>query len=171
VKKVIARNLFILSFGAAGALLGIQGCKCEIQCSKAMINIGYVGYDSLSLDTVIIRRFDKTSSGNKLKDTILLAAPEHIRYRIKGDTAMWGGSSNLGMFPFYSLQSDWNYEVFIPSTGKTFKISDIMEEQTRENLPCNTHMVKMTCMNAIYSITVDNRSASMDDYYNIFLSK
>jgi hypothetical protein len=136
-----------------------------------MINIGYVGYDSLTLDTVIVRRFEKTSSGNKLKDTILLANPEHIRYRFKGDTALLAGA-NLSTISFFSLQSDWNYEVFIPAAGRTFYVSDILEKQSSSKVPCySPTMQKRTCMNLIYSIMVDNRSASMDDYYNLFLSK
>ena len=148
---MISRNLFILSLAAA-ALFGIQACSCEIRCTKASLMIGYVGYDSLTLDTVIIRRYEKTTSGDRLIDTSLLSNPEQIRYRFNLDTAFWSGGLRI-----FELQSGWNYEVFIPAAGKTFKISDILEDQTRREVPCN---IPRGCINSIYSITVDNRPAS-----------
>ena len=170
MKKMISRNLFILSLGAA-ALLGIQACSCEIQCSKAEIWVGYVGYDSLTLDTVIIRRYDKTTSGDLLKDTILLSSPDRITYRFILDTAFWAGA-NTGGLPFFFLQSDWNYEVSIPAAGKTFHISDILEEQISSDVPCySLTKPKGACRNSIYGINIDNRPTSVDRGYRIFLSK
>ena len=166
---MISRNLFILSFGVA-ALLGIQACSCEIQCSKAAIMFSYVGYDSLTLDTVIIRRYDKTTSGDRLKDTFLLSRTEGITYRFNLDTAFVVGSK-IGGLPIFTLQSEWNYEIFIPAAGKTFKISDILEEQTSREVPCySPTMQKSVCINSIYGITVDNRPASADGD-RIWLSK
>jgi len=173
MKELIDRNRTMLWLGVTVILLGIHGCQCdhEMPCGKAFLDINYVGYDLTTLDTVILRRFDKSTLGNRLKDSIVVSRPEHIRYRLQRDTAVWV-STNLSGFPFFSLQSDWNYEVFIPAARRIYQITDIVEEQRTMDEPCfDPTMVKRYCMNSIRSVTLDNRLLPVDKFNTIYLNK
>jgi hypothetical protein len=163
-------KLFILLVALHGALFGLLGCSCEIQCSKAMVGFSFVGYDSLTLDTVIVRRFDKTNAGDILKDTLLLPNPDGISYMFSKDTATMGGGNYFAM-TLVRFQSDWNYEVFVPAAGKTFHITDIIEIQRTEDVPCySITKMKRFCLNQLSSVTIDNRP-TLITWRNIYLAK
>jgi hypothetical protein len=145
-----------------------------MDCGSPAPGINFVGFDEQSLDTVIIRRFEKYSGGNRLMDSSVLCLPDNGRYSFNGDTARSMGWKKTDITPFpLSLRIEFDYEVYLPSAGRTFKINNIVEEKTKEKYECpNCTMVKRFCINPIKTMTIDNVTIQVNDYiWDIFLKK
>ena len=99
------------------------------------LRLGMVSFDSTDIDTVIVRKFEKGNSYSHLLDTIQHDQGNFI-FRAQNDTLLMN----------VTLQSDYDYEVFLPSVNRTFRVSEINEPQTEGNCAG-----KVQCVNSVIS--------------------
>lgn len=129
-------------------------CK-EYQCTKADLRFGLIGFSDTEADTIILRRFDKTNA-TLPTDTFLLI---NIQFERRSDTlSMVAFSSNALM------QSDYNYEVFIPQAVSLIKVTEVNEEQRSIKLGL---MDKVGCVNFINTCKLNGQlnPVSSNDVY------
>ena len=136
--------------------------SCEKQCIKANLRFGLVGFSDSEADTIILRRYIKNNPSNA-QDTFLF---KHIEFSRSNDTLDMDG------IPLNSyLESNYNYEVFFPETGKVLTISDIQEDKetmTKGLFNCS----KEACVNSITGYTVNGQfSNSIINQELIYLNK
>lgn len=133
--------------------------SCEKECIVARLHFGLVGFTDAEADTIILRRFTK----NDLKDTFLFRQIEFTR---SNDTLEMAG------IPINSyLESNYNYEILFPESGKIFSITDIQEDQqtmTKGLFNCT----KEACLNKITGYKVNGQfSTSIINFDLIYLKK
>jgi hypothetical protein len=171
-------SLFISGFREAflvALVLWLSGCEYKMDCKKAHIDIKYVGYDLPELDTIIIRRYKKPyTAGNKPMDSALWIQPDHIRYWLQGDTASPGSIQKADQ-PFdLLLESNWDYAIFIPSSERTYRVTDIREKQTSMDVPMRCSGPKYFCMNPVEQLRINGTIGKPVAVYGrhvIYLSK
>ena len=149
--KQIAYILFVICLSTA-----LFSCG-EYQCSKADLRFGLIGFSDAEADTIILRRFDRMN--NTLRDTFLL---ENIRFNRKSDTLI------MGAFPGTALmQSDYNYQVYLPASATLIKVTEINEEQRSIRRPFTD---KIGCVNFIRSCKLNDQSTPVNDN-DVYLKK
>jgi hypothetical protein len=91
-------------------------------CARGDLSFGLVGFTDQESDTIILRSFTKTNTGQVLRDTLLLNS-ERVGWQRSGDTLTFS-FTNAEIF----LVSDYNYEIFLPGPGTLFTVTDIKED-------------------------------------------
>jgi hypothetical protein len=126
------KNLKYFLFPAL-LVLFLSGCDCF--CSNNRINPAFIGFSKFQIDTIILRRFQPNENFANLIDTIVLTNPSLdtsccnlSRYSLQGDTTI--------IFTNYDtiapIRAGYDWQIYIPATGSTIKISDI-ENGTQKN--------------------------------------
>lgn len=130
-------------------------------CSKATLVFNLVGFSDTEADTIIIRRFEKNNSITA-KDSFLV---DHISFQRNRDTL------RMGAFPSTAtLESNFNYELFFPETGKLIRISDIHEEQSEKKTGLfNTD--KVGCENRLLSYKKDGQLIPVNEFNYTYISR
>jgi len=129
------------------SVIMMQACS-DYPCTKADLQFGLVDFSDSESDTIIIRRFAK---GNlvTLKDTIAIY---NINFTRNNDTL------KMVAFPGTALlQSDHDYEIFFPETGKLIRVTEISEEQRHLKKKGIFSTTKEGCMNQITSYMQDGQ--------------
>ncbi len=77
----------------------------------------------------------------------------------------------MGAFPSTAtLESNFNYELFFPETGKLIRISDIQEEQLeKKNGLFNTD--KVGCENRLTSYKKDGELIAVNEFNHTYISR
>jgi hypothetical protein len=145
------RNLFIPLI----LTLTVASFSCsDYSCTKASLIFGLTGFSDTEADTIIIRRFEKNDNIN-VKDSFLI---DHISFNRNNDTL------KMGAFPSTAtLESDFNYELFFPETGKLIRITDIQEEQLEKKRGL-FNSSKVGCENRITSYKKDGQISTSIEY-------
>jgi hypothetical protein len=119
-------------------------CSREIDCFKADLHFGLIGFSDTESDTIILKRFTKNANNPVMVDSFPLSP---IRYQRNQDTL------NMVAYPGeLDLDMDYNYELSFPGTTKVIRITDITEEQL--------HMKKngdVGCGNRVTSYKLDGQ--------------
>ena len=97
--------------------------SCEYPCGRASDFIALVGFTRSESDTIIVRRFTKSTNFSIQKDSLLIDSTIANLQR-NGDTVIvlrgWGDS-------YATITSDYDYEIFLPGANLTYTLSDIKE--------------------------------------------
>ena len=119
----------------------------DCPCIRANLNFGLVNFTEAQTDTIILRRFDKSTN-----------------FSIQIDSMPFY-NSNFGAFPDTLLSyhppdvylvSDYNYEIFFPDPGKLFRISEI-NEVISEQRCYPLAREKVDCVNEITSFKLNGQ--------------
>ena len=136
-----------------------SSCKNCVCLPSEGLRLTMISFTPSDVDTLVIRKFEKGTAFNHLIDTTQWDG-SNVVFRAQNDTlemaAMIGG---LG------LKSNFDYEVYVPAIGRTYKISDLNEPQREENCPYKT-----MCVNLIVSAKVDEKTTQLNSDI-LFLKK
>ena len=116
--------------------ISCQNCICE---HSSGLRLGMVSFDSTEIDTMIVRKFQKGNDFTNLIDTMQWDRATVVFYA-QSDT-LTGDAL---------LQPGFDYQVFMPTLNRTFKISEINEPRIEGN--CNG---KVMCVDKIVSCKLD----------------
>lgn len=148
---------FILFISSA-----IISCK-EYPCSQAIGNISITGFSMSETDTVIVRKYSKSTNFITPLDTFVLDSLNSSFLR-KANVLEIYGSISYGND--YGLLSKYDYEIYLPKANRLFQISEITEEQ--QTRKAGFSMEKTGCINPIKSFKV-NGLLNVSGYYSSYL--
>ena len=99
-------------------------CSCgEYECSKAEARFLLIGFSNIETDTIMFRKYTKSTNFVSTLDTVLIT-PNNTSYYFNGDTLQFTAfSSNI------LITSNFDYEISLPKARKTFKLAKITEKQ------------------------------------------
>jgi hypothetical protein len=141
-------------------LTPITSCHhCECVASNRLM-LGFISFHATDIDTIVVRKFEKGNNFNHLLDTIQWD-DSNVRFYDNGNAFLMG-SWMADML----LKSNFDYEVTIPSTNRTYKITEIDEPQIEGD--CSG---KKGCVNRIVSCNVDGNFVSTDSTNQILYFK
>lgn len=135
------------------------GCD-NYKCSNRSILATYVGFVPSEIDTFVIRRYEPNTNYTTLIDTFLIFNAANNggygngRYTTSNDTTIVfvnDGYPDNGIFPGF----DW--KIFLPATGKTILISNIIAPQK---------LGSQRCDNPINSFVQDGVLINSPSYFN-----
>lgn len=143
-------------------LPGLLFFSCgEYQCTEAQPSISFIGFQNNETDTVIVRRYLKSTNFTSLVDSSLVYAT-NSSYQRSTDT--------LEIFHFFGTDdgflSKYDYEVYLPKNLRLFRINDIAEEfrSIKKGLSSN----KVGCINFIRSYRLNGGLISGQNNYQSF---
>jgi hypothetical protein len=111
-----------------------------------------------------------------MKDSGIWIQPDHISYVLQGDTARVS-SITKGNQPFFiRLESAWDYEVFIPSTGNVYQVTNRVEQQTSQTVDLRPMSGPKygPCSNPILEVRINGKKIVPEGrnlFYKIYLEK
>ncbi len=137
-----------------GSLLIVLLCftillnSCSYSCTDATSTISLIGFLNSETDTVIVRKFSKSTNFTTILDTFLLNNI-NSNFQIQNDTLKIIASYQTDN----GLLSRYNYEVYLPKIKKLYQISEIKEEYRS----INTGFNKVGCINSIDSYKINGK--------------
>ena len=132
----------------------MQACS-DYPCSKADLQFCLVDFSDSESDTIIIRRFVK-GNFSSLLDSFSIS---HINYARSNDTL------EMVAFPGTALlQSDYDYEIYFPETGKLISVTEISEEQRYLKKKGIFSTTKEGCVNQITSYMQDGQIKTVSEF-------
>ncbi len=111
-----------------------SSCTVSVPCDNGNIKLGFVAFSDTATDSIIIRQFKKSSSFQILVDTVLITKSIGS-YKKNSDSLQieYSFNKNHGYTTSNDgLTSEYDYEVYLPTIDKTFKITDIDEEYKKQ---------------------------------------
>jgi len=149
-----AAHLMIITF-----LTAILFSCSEYECTKADLRFGFIGFSEAEVNTIVVRRFDKTGNFNSPIDTVQLT---NLYFNRRSDTLEMSGFPGNAL-----LQSNFNYEIFIPNVNSLVRVTDIYEEQRSVRLWFTD---KRGCGNYINSCKLNGQVTAIN-YNDVYLRK
>jgi hypothetical protein len=151
--------LFLQIFFISVLLIG----SCDgTPCGRGDLAFGLVGFSDQESDTIILRSFTKSNTGQVLRDTLLLNS-ERVGWRRRSDTLTFS-YADVGIF----LVSDYNYEIFLPDPGTLFTVTDIKEDFNSQSPGCGK---KPFCINPLTGYTLNGQPVTHNGYEPLYLVK
>ena len=127
----------------------IASCTVRVPCDDGNIKLGFVSFADTATNKIILRQFKKTSAFKNAVDTVLITKGDSA-YKKFDDSLIIEYSFNTKhgyTSSKHGLTSEYDYEVYLPSINKTFKLSDIDEEYkmqtkgfTSDNSSCDNYI-------------------------------
>jgi hypothetical protein len=146
-------------------IIVFAGCK-EYPCERAFAGIGLVGFSRSETDTVLVKKYEKSTNFAALIDTILLDSTKY-NYVTYNDTLRV-------LFSFgkdFGLTSDYDYKIILPSTGKEYQMTEITED-FRSMRYGFLGTDKVACVNSLRSYNVDGQTVTAQPYaHSLYLHK
>jgi hypothetical protein len=141
-------------------------CK-EYPCDTATMNINIHGFSKSDIDSVIIRKYAKSTNFSTLIQSTSIDS-------LEASYSWVGVGDYLNIVPDfgneYGLRSEFDYEIYIPRQNRIFKITEIVEEPKTGKETIS--MEKSRCMNNTKSYKVDGRLVSTPNtFYSVELIK
>ena len=122
--------------------------SCSQTCSEAESSLSLIGFASNETDTIIVRKFSKSTGFATILDTFLLNKT-NTSYNLVNDTLQIG----VHFGPGHGLLSGYDYEIYIPENNKLYQISEIVENYESQNVGCK----KVLCINSIASYKINGK--------------
>lgn len=138
--------------------------SCSYECNNATANIGFLSFPVNETDTIIVRKFTKSSNFKSLIDTFSLNQ-NNSSYQSSNDT--------LEIYNTFGtddgLLGKYDYEIYLPEINRLYQISEITEEFRSINtgLSCN----KVGCINYFRSYKVNGQLINGNSYHPFYLVK
>ena len=141
----------------------IGSCR-TIPCVESNPTLYFVSFSDPQTDSIVLRKCEKGSAFHTIIDSVIISRNNSI-YEKSGDTLHIVTSSYMGE---YSLDIQFDYEVYLPLAGKLFQLSNFTEQQTE--MKAGLSLDKNVCINPIKSYTVNGQVISgATDYHLIYL--
>jgi bisphosphoglycerate-dependent phosphoglycerate mutase len=138
--------------------------SCMQTCAEVELSISLIGFTSNETDTIIVRKFSKSTGFSTIIDTFLLNE-KNSGYQLQNDTlkiiAAYGTDNGL--------LSRYDYEIYLPEGNKLYQVSEIMEDYRSES---TSGCTKEYCINSITSYKINGKLIPAEEYiYTLFISK
>jgi len=143
-------------------ILALASCG-EYECLNAQFTFSLIGFSSIETDTIILRKYTKTTNFLTALDTFRIT-PNNTRYSFTGDTLRFTAYSSDIL-----MRSDFDYEISLPKAGKTFKLAKITEEKQSKKLSLFND--KVACINPIRSYELNGQLTSEENVFGILFLK
>jgi len=138
--------------------------SCEYSCGEAELSISLIGFTSNETDTIIVRKFSKSTGFSTIIDTFLLNE-KNSGYYLTNDTLEINASYGTDN----GLLSRYDYEIYMPESNKLYQVSEIMENYRSES---NSGCKKEYCLNSITSYKVNGKLIPAEEYvYTLYITK
>jgi hypothetical protein len=153
--------MYFLRKGIIVLILLALTTGCKYKCHDRNISTAFIGFPVEKIDTILFKRFEKNSNFSTLIDSYYVTNSELNgglgtgKYTTSNDTTIVFVDDNYpdcGMIPGY------DFEVFIPATGKIISISNIVSLQTEGG--------SSRCGNPIESFMQDGVLAGSPIYFD-----
>ena len=136
----------------------------EYPCGKASSSLALISFTDAESDTVIIRRFSKSTNFGSLHDTLTLTRL-HINFQRQNDTILVLAPSDNGN---NIITSDYDYEIFLPKVTRVFRLTEIIENVKYGHKTGQ----KIYCLNTLSSYKLNGQPATDGNGNNfIYLKK
>lgn len=160
-----AKNKIII--GLAILCISLLSCGKDIPCDDAISTLNFISFPDSETDTIILRRFNKSTNFTAPIDTFFLNNL-NSSYSKSHDTLEIGN-------PFKGdngLKSKYDYEIYIPQTSRLFILSDIVEEFSQTKGGGLFSMDKRGCINTIKSYKLNGQLISGEyNYYRFYMKR
>ena len=139
-------------------IVSLTSCCKQRDCLTGHITeIDLASFTSSDIDTIILRRFARASDFGVLIDTVVLNQANSNAYPNGDTTRVYISDTAVAM------KANYDYEVFIPATNSTGKISNIVAPQKQHQVCMLCDCVQGPCFNPVTSFTLNGHLVS-DDY-------
>lgn len=138
--------------------------SCSYDCNRATYSISFISFPISETDTIVVRKFAKSSNFTSLIDTFSLNQ-SNSSYQNMGDTLEV--ANNFGIDN--GLLSKYDYEIYLPKINRLYQVDEISEEFNSINpgLSCN----KIACSNYFKSYKVNGQSITTNSNYTLYFKK
>ena len=140
-----------------GLMTIMYSCGRDEPCSEASACIlRYVSFSDAQTDSIVIRKFTNDSAFDTLVDSVIITK-NNSSYQKSNDTLAIINNATGGD---YTLNIDYDYEVYLPNANKLFKISNITQQQTYMRVGLS--LDKRGCVNPIKSYLLNGQLTNGD---------
>ena len=136
--------------------------SCNQTCHDAESSISLIGFTSNETDTIIVRKFSKSTNFTTLLDTFLVTEANTSYNRINETLHIF-----VSFAPEHGLASGYNYEIYIPENNKLYQISEIVENYESQNVGCK----KVLCINSIASYKINGKITPAVEGYTLSIPR
>lgn len=130
-------------------------------CGIATLDYGLIGFADQESQNIVLRKFEKNSNFTNKFDTIIL----QTQFTRSNDTLEIAINKSDEL-----LLSQYDYEVYFPSASRVFRISNIVEEQSKIRHSI-FNPTKEGCINKITQLTVNGEVSTTVRFNRIYLTK
>lgn len=144
----------------------ISSCSRTIDCIDPPIYISFISFPPNTLNSIVIRKFDKGSNFQNLIDTLQVTTTN-------GSIINRGDTSDLSLGnPNNYPQPGFDWQIFIPAINRTVSITEINKRDKTSKCAVMQMPVNCFCNNEILNLKVDNQTGVLKTYhgsYNLFI--
>jgi hypothetical protein len=133
-------------------IASFSSCHDCVCASSDGLKVSFISFDSTEIDTIIARKFQKGSNFTQLIDS-LQWDKTNLSLNKHNDSFQMG--SWIGKI---LLQSQYDYQLFMPANNRIFKIAEISEPQCIDD--CSG---KVMCINLIVSAKLNDTTRSVQN--------
>ncbi len=143
-------------FALISLVILTYSCGRDEPCSEASACIlRYISFPDAQTDSIVIRKFSNDSAFDILVDSVIITK-NNSSYQKSNDTLDIINSATGGD---YTLNIDYDYEIYLPNANKLFKISNITQQQTYFRA---VPYYKRECVNPIKSYLLNGQLTNGD---------
>ncbi len=151
----IVKYLFCLSI-----TIFFTSCCKEKDCLPGQIRkISLAFYRTSDIDTIVLKRFSKTSNFSILIDSTILNNSNSNFYPNGDTTAVYISDTS------FTIRTTYDYEIYIPATNTVARISKMIDQQKKHQVCTVCDCVQGPCYNPITSFTLNGQIISGGDIY------
>ena len=146
--------------------LSALGCTKTVSCGDLNIQMAFIGFTPSDSDTIVLRKFQTGDNYQYLIDTLNIFFDSSLYHRFSDTTFVSLNEPGQGIKAY----NDW--QIFIPSTNRTLRISAIVTEQATTKCSTLGETLNCNCINKIYSLKNDNifvDLSSLNQYLNPYV--
>jgi len=152
------------SFSTLLLIICITLISCNYDCNHATANISLLSFPVNETDTIIVRKFTKSSNFKSLLDTFSLNKSNSSYQRTNDTLEIYNtfGTDN-------GLLGKYDYEVYLPEINRLFQITEISEafQSINSGLSCN----KVACVNYFKSYKVNEQLVDVNSHDPFYFVK
>lgn len=143
-------------------LVILYSCTCP--CLKADLQFGLIGFSDAEADTIVLRKYEKSSNFNAPKDSFFFHDND-IRFSRLSDTLQPVAHTSDAV-----LDINFDYEFYFPESQKLFRITEITEWQSEQS--CGIFSTnKKLCVNEINTCKINGITERPSRFNKIYLRK
>ncbi|MEO8821772.1 MAG: hypothetical protein ABI267_07765, partial [Ginsengibacter sp.] len=105
---------------------------CSYPCGQAAANFALVNFTDAQTDSIILRRFIKPGNYSTLKDSFVISRSGNANFNRRHDTLLVLYSLANEGASFGSINSDYDYEIYLPAVNRLYKLSNVEQKIQHE---------------------------------------
>ncbi|MBS1688924.1 MAG: hypothetical protein JSS96_09385 [Bacteroidetes bacterium] len=170
MKKLLIPSLFL-------SLLTLVSCWRTMQCVNPMQQLQFIGFDSTELNSVILYKYQTGNTFSNLVDSFDIGTNsyrwDHYYGGYYPDSLII--MSSMVHKPYDTLltiNNFYDWEVYIPATGKRYFISDVKYDQQTKKMRIGWEPIGQSCFNntsyylndTLFALNKDSLDNKFDRY-------